>query len=255
LAPPVCLRSRHSIVALARAKSAEHDFQYRNDCDTCRWVVVCPPLVLFLHLSLSLSLCARACVFPPTVIELDEQNFEHLTQAATGATSGDWLVLFCKPSVARCSKVSENWQRVATTLAATREAKGLQRINVANVDTSNAPWLRKRFGIQSVPVVLFFKGGVMYSFHGGGFSVERLVQFAERDFERSNRMLVPPEPHVATPHDQTFLITIGTVAAGAAVLYVVDLILQRYYMYANKKKKAAKKAAAAAAKSQEGKSS
>ena len=105
------------------------------------------------------------------MVELDEQNFEHLTQAATGATSGDWLVLFCKPSVARCSKVSDNWQRVATTLAATREAKGLQRINVAAVDTSNAPWLRKRFGIQSVPVVYFFKGGVMYSFHGGGFSV------------------------------------------------------------------------------------
>ena len=36
------------------------------------------------------------------------------------------------------------------------------------------------------------------------------------------RNLVPPEPHVATPHDQTFLVTIGTVACGAAVLWVVD---------------------------------
>ena len=73
------------------------------------------------------------------------------------------------------------------------------------------------------------------------------MQFAERDFERSNRMLVPPEPHVATPHDQTFLYTIGTVALGAAVLYVVDLILQRYYQYRNSKKKQEKKKAAAAA--------
>ena len=56
-----------------------------------------------------------------------------------------------------------------------------------------------------MPVVLLFKGGVMYSFHGGGFSVERLMQFAERDYVHSSRMLVPPEPHVATPHDQTFL--------------------------------------------------
>lgn len=190
---------------------------------------------------------AEELAFGANVIELDERNFEHLTQAATGATSGDWLVLFCKESVARCGKVQTNWQRVATTLAASREAKGLPRINVATVDTSTSSWLRKRFAIQSVPVVLLFKGGVMYSFHGGGFSVERLVQFAERDYERSNRMLVPPEPHVATPHDQTFLITIGAVAAGAAVLYLVDQVLLRYYTHQKRKAKAAKAAAAKAA--------
>jgi len=193
---------------------------------------------------------AEELAFGATVVELDEKNFEHLTQAATGATSGDWLVLFCKDSVPRCQKVTQNWQRVAVTLAASREAKGLPRINVAQVDTSASSWLRKRFDIQSVPVVLLFKGGVMYSFHGGGFSVERLVAFAERDFERSNRMLVPPEPHVATPHDQTFLITIGTVAAGASVLYVVDLLLGRYYWYQSQKKKKAKKAAEAAKKAE-----
>ena len=134
------------------------------------------------------------------------------------------------------------------TLATSREAKGLPRINVAEVDTSTSAWLRKRFGIQSVPVVLLFKGGVMYSFHGGGFSVERLTAFAERDYERSNRMLVPPEPHVATPHDQTFLITIGTVAAGASVLYVVDQILLRIYAYQRRRAKEAKRAAAQPAK-------
>ena len=179
----------------------------------------------------------------PAVVELNESNFEHLTQAATGATSGDWLVLFCKESVTRCAKVLSNWQKVAVTLAASREAKGMPRINVASVDTSTSSWLRKRFGIQSVPVVLLFKGGVMYSFHGGGFSVNRLVQFAERDYERSNRMLVPPEPHVATPHDQTFLMTIGAVAVGAAVLWVVDQGLFRYYDYQKRKAKAAKKQA------------
>jgi len=190
---------------------------------------------------------AEELAFGAEVVDLDEQNFEHLTQAATGATSGDWLVLFCKESVPRCAKVAQNWQRVAVTLAASREAKYLPRINVAQVDTSQSAWLRKRFGIQAVPVVLLFKGGVMYSFHGGGFSVERLVAFAERDFERSNRMLVPPEPHVATPHDQTFLITIGSVAAGASVLYIVDLVLARYYAYQMSKKKSAKLASKEAA--------
>ncbi len=177
------------------------------------------------------------------VIELKEKNFEHLTQAATGATSGDWLVLFCKESVQRCQKVGENWSRVAINLAKSREQKGLPHINVATVDTSEAPWLRKRFGIQSVPVVHLFKGGVMYSFHGGGYTVDRLVNFAERDYERASRMVVPPEPHVATPHDQTFLVTVGTIGAGASVLYVVDLLLARYYVWKKRRAKAARKAA------------
>lgn len=29
----------------------------------------------------------------PVVRELDDTNFEHLTQASTGATTGDWFVL------------------------------------------------------------------------------------------------------------------------------------------------------------------
>jgi len=191
---------------------------------------------------------AEELAFGASVVELDEQNFEHLTQAATGATSGDWLVLFCKESVPRCAKVLANWQKVAVTLASSREAKGLPRINVATVDTGTSSWLRKRFSIQSVPVVHLFKGGVMYSFQGSGFSVDRLVQFAESDFERSSRMLVPPEPHVATPHDQTFLITIGTIAAGAVVLWLVDQGLLSYYAYTKRKARAATKAEAKAAK-------
>uniref|UniRef100_A0A7S2HM62 Thioredoxin domain-containing protein n=1 Tax=Haptolina brevifila TaxID=156173 RepID=A0A7S2HM62_9EUKA len=185
---------------------------------------------------------AEELAFGASVVELDEQNFEHLTQAATGATSGDWLVLFCKESVPRCAKVATNWEKVAKTLASSREAKGLPRINVATVDTGTSSWLRKRFSIQSVPVVHLFKGGVMYSFQGSGFSVDRLVQFAESDFERSSRMLVPPEPHVATPHDQTFLITIGTIAAGAVVLWLVDQGLLSYYVWQKRKARAAAKA-------------
>ena len=56
--------------------------------------------------------------------------------------------------MSRCAKVTANWQKVAVTLAASREAKGMPRINVAQVDTSTSAWLRKRFGVQSVPVVL-----------------------------------------------------------------------------------------------------
>lgn len=65
------------------------------------------------------------------------------------------------------------------------------------------------------------------------------MRFAEREYELASRMLVPPEPHVATPHDQTFLITIGTVGAGALVLWLVDQGLLRYYKLQKRKRKAA----------------
>jgi hypothetical protein len=31
------------------------------------------------------------------VVVLDSKNFEHLTQASTGATTGDWLIKFYAP--------------------------------------------------------------------------------------------------------------------------------------------------------------
>jgi hypothetical protein len=37
------------------------------------------------------------CAASAEVIQLDSKNFEHLTQAASGATTGDWLVKFYAP--------------------------------------------------------------------------------------------------------------------------------------------------------------
>ena len=77
---------------------------------------------------------------------LRAQNFEHLTQAATGATSGDWLGKFCKSSVSRCSRVESTWAKLSAQLAAARDAKGMPRVNVASVDTTDSGWLTKRLG-------------------------------------------------------------------------------------------------------------
>ena len=41
-----------------------------------------------------------------SVVELSDANFERLTQASTGATTGDWLVEFYAPSVALANQPS-----------------------------------------------------------------------------------------------------------------------------------------------------
>jgi hypothetical protein len=47
--------------------------------------------VVFLFLCVSLVFCEGE------VVDLNLSNFEHLTQASTGATTGDWLVKFYAP--------------------------------------------------------------------------------------------------------------------------------------------------------------
>lgn len=59
----------------------------------------------FIHTSLdpinhqvgAVLLATAAVVLGSEVVILDDSNFEHLTQAATGATTGDWFVKFYAP--------------------------------------------------------------------------------------------------------------------------------------------------------------
>jgi thioredoxin domain-containing protein 5 len=62
------------------------------------------------------------------VVVLDSSNFEHLTQASTGATTGDWLVKFYAPWCGHCTKLAPTWDKVAEDL------KGV--VNVAKVDVT-----------------------------------------------------------------------------------------------------------------------
>ena len=49
----------------------------------------------------------------PSVQELTDSSFEHLTQAASGATTGDWLVMFFTPSCQLCHKLTATLETVA----------------------------------------------------------------------------------------------------------------------------------------------
>ena len=47
------------------------------------------------------------------VQELTDNTFEHLTQAATGATTGDWLVMFYTPSCVLCARLTATMETLA----------------------------------------------------------------------------------------------------------------------------------------------
>jgi len=161
------------------------------------------------------------------VHELDEENFERLTQAATGATTGPWLVAFCNSVDYECRRLKRLMPKVASTLVNESEERDRVAANVAIVDVEESPWLAKRFGLSQVPAVLFFQLGVMYYYQSSSFTAEKLVTFAQGGYRSAGHSHVPAEPHVADSHERTFLIACAVVAVVSAVLFGVDLLLQR----------------------------
>ncbi|XP_070535562.1 uncharacterized protein [Ptychodera flava] len=116
-------------------------------------------------------------------VELNDDNFEHLTQAATGATTGDWLVVFQDP------EQIESMMLIPTIEAASSVLKG--RINVAVVDTTSSPGLVERFSIEETPIVYLFRLGNMYSFNLPGTDVPSFVSFATGWYKNSRAVRVP----------------------------------------------------------------
>ena len=66
-------------------------------------------------------LCASFLILGLTraqiAVELTDDNFEHDTQATTGSTTGDWLILFCEfERFKKCRDYEPFWQELAGLL-------------------------------------------------------------------------------------------------------------------------------------------
>lgn len=80
----------------------------------------------------------------PVVKELTDATFEHLTQASTGATTGDWLVFFYSQKCVECQRLNALWEGVGADL---KLRMNTARVNIetGGVDTG------KRFGVEKTP--------------------------------------------------------------------------------------------------------
>ena len=64
------------------------------------------------------------------VVELTVANFEHLTQASSGSTTGDWFVEFYAPWCGHCKRLMPIWEEVADAL----KSEDNSYVNIAKVD-------------------------------------------------------------------------------------------------------------------------
>ena len=98
---------------------------------------------------LSILSLLLGAVYSSDVVDLNESNFEHLTQLNSGATTGDWFIKFYAPWCGHCKRLAPIWEEVAT------ELKGIT--NVAKVDVTQNRGLGKQFGVKGFPTLLLFR--------------------------------------------------------------------------------------------------
>uniref|UniRef100_T1IUX9 Uncharacterized protein n=1 Tax=Strigamia maritima TaxID=126957 RepID=T1IUX9_STRMM len=117
---------------------------------------------------------------------LTDDTFEHLTQAGTGATTGDWLVLFCNLTEQLCTSLQPIWDSVSSRISA--------RLNVAFVDTFQNTKLITRFKIEKIPEIIFFRLGKMYRYTNNKHDISFITSFATKWFRDTKAEKVPLLP-------------------------------------------------------------
>ncbi|RMH19284.1 MAG: thioredoxin [Gemmatimonadetes bacterium] len=83
-----------------------------------------------------------------TVLEVTDQNFADEIENGQGLAMVDFWATWCGP----CRMVAP----IVEELAGEYAGKG---VKVAKLDVDNNPQLTARFGVRSIPSILFFKDG------------------------------------------------------------------------------------------------
>lgn len=128
--------------------------------------------------------CVLTAILASEVVILESSNFEHLTQASTGATTGDWLVKFYAPWCGHCKKLEPIYDEIAATL------KG--EINVAKIDVPANRDLGTRFEIKGFPTLKFLSKGKVYTYKGKR-TVDDIIEFVRGGYQiQASEDVSPP---------------------------------------------------------------
>jgi thiol-disulfide isomerase/thioredoxin len=91
------------------------------------------------------------------VVHLTDQTFEHQTQASTGGTTGSWLVLFGIPTCVTCRTLRPHLEELSHDADLYENG-----IVIGSVDCTESPIVCKRFGIGTLPTLLYLRRKVLY---------------------------------------------------------------------------------------------
>ncbi|XP_064535284.1 thioredoxin domain-containing protein [Drosophila montana] len=123
----------------------------------------------------------------PGVKELSDDNFEHLTQASTGATTGDWFVFFYSAECVLCQRLYAIWESVGGKLK--------RKINVARMNSLGAGVsTAKRLKIEEAPEFIFLRHGKIYRYSSKEYTPKAFIEFAEAGYLKNTHPENVPQP-------------------------------------------------------------
>ncbi|CUG90265.1 protein disulfide-isomerase, putative [Bodo saltans] len=118
------------------------------------------------------------------VHQLNEETFEHDTQAASGATTGNWFVMFKSEGCRHCRDALPTFEALA-------DEPSEIPLNFAVVDCDDSQWVCTRFGVNSYPSFLLLSRGQMYPYKGQR-TTAAFKSFVEGDYQGDFGVPVPP---------------------------------------------------------------
>ncbi|KAL3280350.1 hypothetical protein HHI36_017839 [Cryptolaemus montrouzieri] len=167
----------------------------------------------------------------PISRELTDDTFEHLTQVATGATTGDWFVMFYTNDCVDCQRMQARWEAVGAKI---KSRTNIARVNRATTGAATA----RRFDVYHVPTFILFHQGKMYRYLIQKYDIPSLVSFAQDWYRNMKAEKVPPQK---SPFDDLIAVIIVYLKdypwlwqAGIAVFCLIVLDILRRIIFSNR---------------------
>lgn len=104
------------------------------------------------------------CGLSNCLLELNDENFERLTQATSGSTTGIHMVFFYSPTCPYCQESLPFFEEVAKEIEENDSLNPFGFV-LSKIENAKNPKLARRFNIKKVPTILIFrKGKLLYYF-------------------------------------------------------------------------------------------